>query len=199
MKIKICVGNQILASGVQRLIAENLPEAILDDPVSGEDVTDPDLVLFDSREAVDVLTQRYPAAKFICLDLGLKEPELACLLLCHHVNGIISPDLEVEMFCKALTAVHKGEIWVEQIHLKALLHQGRGLPHREDFRGLSEQDKQIIRLLSQGQRNKEIASQLCLSVPTVKAHLSRIYKTLNVENRSQLAALATESGWQKTF
>jgi len=198
MKIKVCVGNQILASGVEKLIVENLPDAVVSDAFRDAEMTEPDLVLFDSREAIDDLAHRYPTARLICLDLGLKEPELACLLLCHHVNGIISPDLDVKMFCKALTAVARGEIWVEQTHLKAMLRQGRGLPHREDFRGLSAQDKHIIRLLAQGQRNKEIADQLCLSVPTIKAHLSRIYKTLNVDNRSQLVALATESGWQKT-
>lgn len=197
MKIKLRMGNRVLAEGIGKLIAENLAEAVVCDSVHDRGMTDPDLVVFCAREGIDALIRCYPAARFICLDSGLKEADLTCLLLCHQVSGIISPELDVEMFCKALTTVHRGEIWVEQTHLKAMLRQDRGLPFREEFRCLSDQDKRIICLLAQGQRNKDIADQLCLSVPTIKAHLSRIYKTLNVENRSQLVALATESGWQR--
>lgn len=197
MKILICLGNQILSVGVQRIITENLPDAQLGDYFCGPSLSDPDLVLFDSREKIDELNGTYPDARFICIDLGLKDCELTCLLLCHNVSGIISSKLNLEMFIKALCAVHRGEIWIEQTQLKTLLQQGRRVLYREDLRDLSDQDKKIIQLLARGLQNREIADQLCLSVPTVKAHLSRIYKTLNIDNRSQLVALATESGWQK--
>lgn len=57
---------------------------------------------------------------------------------------------------------------------------------------MSEQDKKIIQLVARGDSNKEIADGLYLSVATVKAHLGRIFKHLKVNNRSQLAALATK-------
>lgn len=197
MKILVCVGNKILAEGLRRIITENLTEAVLGDMLSGPTIADPDLVLFDSREKIDVLMRQYEHARFVCIDLGLREPELACLLLCHDISGIISPHLSVEMFCKALDAVHRGEIWVEQTHLKAVLYEGRGRTRMAEIHGLSDQDKQIVRLIARGYRNRDIADQLCLSIPTIKAHLSRIYKTLGVENRAQLMSLATESGWQQ--
>ena len=199
MKILVCVGNTILAEGLRRIITENLADAVLGDMLSGPPIADPDLVLFDSREQIDVLMRQYQRARFVCIDLGLREPELACLLLCHDISGIISPHLSVEMFCKALHSVARGEIWIEQTHLKAMLRQGRDRSHMEEVHGLSHQDKQIVRLIARGFRNRDIADQLCLSIPTIKAHLSRIYKTLGVENRAQLMALATESGWQKSL
>jgi DNA-binding NarL/FixJ family response regulator len=63
---------------------------------------------------------------------------------------------------------------------------------------MSDQDRKIIALITRGQKNSEIAAELCLSEPTIKAHVSRIYKMLNVRNRSQLVTLANESGWGHT-
>ena len=120
---------------------------------------------------------------------------MACLFLCHEINGIISPKLTIEMFCKALQKVYEGEIWLEQSHVKALLSTERKKVSKDDFHGFSQQDKQMIKLLVEGLHNQEIADQLYLSVPTIKAHLCRIYKSLGVKNRSQLVALAKDSSW----
>ncbi len=195
MKILVCLRNHILAEGIKGIISEHLDGALLADFHSGSSFADPDLVLFDARDVVDDLKQRYPEAKFICFDLGLRPADLACLLYCHGVCGVISTELDVDMFCKALRSVYKGEIWLEQDHLKVLIQGARSLPHREGIKSLSKQDCQIVRLVTSGLKNKDIADCLCLSLPTVKAHISRIYRMLNVENRAQLVALATESGW----
>lgn len=195
MNILISINSRVLAQGLKMIIAERLPEVVVEDCFSGQGAFIPDIVLFDSREDIDRLKKQFGSARFICLDLGLKDADLACLLFCHGVHGMISPGLDVDKFCKALRAVYAGEVWVEQTHLKALLQAGRSLPGRGKFRGLSEQDRRIIRLVATGKKNREIADLLCLSEPTVKAHLSRVYKTLNVENRSSLVALAAESGW----
>jgi DNA-binding NarL/FixJ family response regulator len=195
MKILICLRNHILAEGIKAIIKDNLDGAIMADYYSDSAIDDPDLVLFDSREIIDELMQKHPRAKCICFDLGLKDSELACLLYCHGISGVISTNLDIEMFCKALRTVQKGDIWLEQDHLKILIHQGRSLPHMDGVKSLSKQDKQIVRLVTSGMKNKDIADCLFLSLPTVKAHLSRIYKTLNIESRTQLVGLATESGW----
>lgn len=152
----------------------------------------PDLVLFETHESINPLKQKYPSAKYIFIDLGAKETELACLLFCHNISGIISPMLNVDMFCKALETVYRGEIWLEQSHVKTLLKVQQKYPHANEIRAFSDQDQCIIRLITEGKTNKEIAAHLCLSLPTIKAHLTRIYKALQVNNRSQLVALATQ-------
>lgn len=195
MKILICVNNLVLTAGVKKIISDNLDGVIIGESLSGEAIEEPDIVLFDSRAKVEQLKLEYPGAKFICFDLGMKETEMACLLFCHGIHGIISPNMDVSMFCKALHSVNSGEIWIEQTHLKALLKKGRSLPSNGGLRELSEKDKTMVRLVAEGLKNKQIADLLCLSEPTVKAHLSRIYKTLQVNNRAELVALSAESGW----
>ena len=57
---------------------------------------------------------------------------------------------------------------------------------------MSAQDKKIVSFIAEGCQNLEIAEKLCLSEPTIKAHLSRVYQTLNVKNRAQLACLGRD-------
>lgn len=111
----------------------------------------------------------------------------------HQVRGIIAPEDSVDMFYKALKVVQDGEIWIDQKHLKSLLVSAGSMTAAGDIKGLSSQDKKIIKMISQGARNKEIGDNLCLSEHTIKSHVSRIYKKLNVKNRAQLVGLARDS------
>ncbi len=192
MKVLVCINNKILAEGVKRIIGENVPETLLGDHFFGPGLEAPDIVLFVSRDDIVKLKENYVGARFIYVDQGTPDNELSCLLYCHGVLGIISSDLSLNNFCKALRRVHQGEVWLCQKHLHLLLEQGLTTSGRQSLHKLSDQDKRIIQLVAAGGSNKEIADKLCLSLPTIKAHLSRIFRVLSVENRAQLAALATK-------
>lgn len=62
---------------------------------------------------------------------------------------------------------------------------------------LTKRDKDILRLLSQGKSNEEIASELYLSVGTVKKRISQSLLNLGLENRVQLAVFAVKAGFDK--
>ncbi|MEX1113798.1 MAG: response regulator transcription factor [Akkermansiaceae bacterium] len=59
-------------------------------------------------------------------------------------------------------------------------------PESEDH-NLSRREKEVLELLSQGRADKDIASQLCVSVPTVRFHLKHIYEKLHVRSRTEAA------------
>ena len=158
---------------------------------------DADIDLFDTRHNISSLISEHPQAKFILLDTGLKDLDLTCLLLCHHISGIIQQDADQENLSKALKVVHEGDIWIDQSHLKTLIQKGKSLTDSGSVKGLSDQDKRIIEFIAEGYKNIEIAEQLCLSEPTIKAHVSRIYRRLKVKNRAQLACLAHENEVQE--
>jgi DNA-binding NarL/FixJ family response regulator len=60
---------------------------------------------------------------------------------------------------------------------------------------LTTRQTEIVRLVSQDLRNKEIADRLCISEGTIKVHLHNIYQKLNVSSRRALARVAQEKGF----
>jgi DNA-binding CsgD family transcriptional regulator len=66
--------------------------------------------------------------------------------------------------------------------------QGRSLP-------LSPRQRQIVRLLSLGNSDKDIAKNLSLSVPTVNFHLKQLYRRLGVRKRAVAVIEAHHRGW----
>jgi len=59
--------------------------------------------------------------------------------------------------------------------------------HRHENAQLSFREQQIVALIQQAKANKEIAYELCLTEGTVKEYLYRIFRKLNVTNRTELA------------
>jgi DNA-binding NarL/FixJ family response regulator len=193
MNIYLALSNHLFCEGLKKLINEGNVDTILNQEYDNSSAFDADIVLFDQKKDISNLIAQNPESKFVLLDTGLPDLDLACLLLCHHISGIIPQEADQESLCKALKVVHSGEIWIEQKHLKILISKGKELPDGGGVKGLSQQDKRIVEFISQGFKNSEIAERLCLSEPTIKAHISRIYKMLKVKNRVQLACMAQDN------
>ncbi|WP_020677699.1 response regulator transcription factor [Geopsychrobacter electrodiphilus] len=190
INVLIAVSNNILGEGLYKITSENPQNKAFSHFHSKDSSLAPDILLFDANQDFHALQLSYPEAKTVLLDTGLKDQEIACLLVCHKIQGIISPDASIEMFHKALKVVHEGEIWIDQKHLKSLLGRNGAMTENGGVRSLSEQDKKIIQLITLGDKNREIGEKLCLSEHTIKAHVSRIFKRMNVSNRSQLVSVA---------
>ena len=59
---------------------------------------------------------------------------------------------------------------------------------------LTERELQVLRLLANGYKNKEISLMLNISVHTTKAHLEAIYEKFNIDNRLQAAVMGIKLG-----
>ena len=122
--------------------------------------------------------------KLIIFDTGQSKEQILSLLLAYPIDGVIACDSELPLLVKALQVVHNGQVWVDNSLLKLLLQQAETqAAHREQ---LSRKERDIVILISHGCRNKEIAARLCISEQTVKTHLSRIFRKLNITTRTQL-------------
>lgn len=95
--------------------------------------------------------------------------------------GSVSKQSDPEVLEKALRAVGQGEIWASH-HLATLIIT-KSIPGKEEDDELTQREWEILALVSSGYQNKEIASRLSISSNTIKAHLSAIYKKLQVRTR----------------
>jgi DNA-binding NarL/FixJ family response regulator len=192
MNVLINLSNLLLCEALGGLLRREKGEyRVLAANKAGEvDRFIPDQIIVDSRTLKRELIERWPAAKIILLDIGLEEEEIITLLLNYHLDGIIKTTCNVNMFKKALNAIDEGQIWIDNGRIKTLLKHAESLAASPPKSSLSKKEKEIVMLVAQGQRNREIAGALSISEQTVKSHISRIFRKKNINCRSQLVPLA---------
>ena len=96
-----------------------------------------------------------------------------------------------EELAAALRLVANGRRYIQAELLGPLLN---GSPHDRPSPGLSTQQLTMLRLVAQGLRNKQIATEFGMSLTTVKSHLRLIYSQLAVSSRAEAAAAAVRLG-----
>ena len=105
--------------------------------------------------------------------------ELALQAMSLGVRGILRKTLPVETLLRCLNRVNEGELWFEKALTDSLMTARRY--------SLTRREGQLVTLLSQGMKNKEIATHLHISEGTVKVYLSRLFQKLGVKDRFELA------------
>ncbi len=108
------------------------------------------------------------------------------------VDGYILKDSESDVLRKAIFAVNSGESYI-QSELASLLKEklenaDKGVYEEESI--LTKREMEVLRLLTEGLFNKEIAYHLSISEKTVKNHVSNIFKKISVSDRTQAAVYA---------
>jgi DNA-binding NarL/FixJ family response regulator len=106
-------------------------------------------------------------------------PELAHQALELGARGILRRNLSIELTLKCIRKVSEGELWCEKSLASACL-SGRSV-------SLSNRESQIVALLTEGQKNKEIATRLSISEGTVKVYLSKLFAKVGAKDRYELA------------
>jgi DNA-binding NarL/FixJ family response regulator len=112
------------------------------------------------------------------------------------VGGVVLKEMASSSVVMAVQKVHAGEPWLEKKSaarvLDKLMRRETGL--REATALLTPRELEIIRMLGQGLRNKEIGARLSISEHTVKVHLRNIYAKLEVDGRFALMRYAEDKG-----
>ena len=116
-------------------------------------------------------------------------------------RGIVARDADPDELVRAIAEVAAGHMFASRLMLERMLeHVARSTHHAAARRGweerLAPRERQVVRLLTRGMTNREIATSLHLSEATVKAHLGRVMAKWNARDRVQvvLRVLGPSSG-----
>ena len=143
----------------------------------------PDLVLHGSDAGNHLRgAQRHEACDGSCkivLWVNSISTELAFQAMGLGVRGILRKTLPTDLQVKCLQKVQAGELWFEKALTDSFLCARRV--------ALTQREGQLVSLLSQGLKNKEIATTLMISEGTVKVYLSRLFQKVGVKDRFELA------------
>ena len=188
-KILLYSDEPILAKGLEAILQQVEGFQLL--PTCGKivDVVDcmehnaPDLLLMDLTPEVtfavlNELKQRMLHTSVI-LWVNSIATELAFQAMGLGVRGILRKTLPMDLQIKCLQKVKAGELWFEKAMTDSFLCARRI--------ALTKREGQLVTLLSQGLKNKEIATALMISEGTVKVYLSRLYQKVGVKDRFELA------------
>lgn len=112
------------------------------------------------------------------------------------VKGIVLKEMAPDLLIKCVRTVYAGGQWLEKHSVSQALekHLAREAEERRLAKLLTPREIEIVRLVAQGHRNKEIAWKLSISEGTVKLHVHHIYEKLGVNSRVDLAAYARDRG-----
>jgi DNA-binding NarL/FixJ family response regulator len=112
------------------------------------------------------------------------------------VAGVVLKEMAVSLLIQCVRKVYAGEQWFEKDSIGRALDKmlRREAGAQEMAKVLTPREIEVIRLVANGMRNKEIAEKLAISEGTVKIHLHRSYEKLHVNNRLKLLRYAQAKG-----
>jgi two-component system NarL family response regulator len=142
-------------------------------------------------EACAALRKRVPGTEVLILTVSENEPDLYAALRV-GASGYLLKDMPPAELVQAVLEAGRGEPRIAPRMAGRLLAEmgaARG-PEPEPLEDLSAREREVLALLAEGLRNREIAERLVVTEATVKTHVRHVLEKLRLRNRAEAAAFA---------
>ena len=215
VRIVLADDHPIVRDGLKKLLQLEDDFVVVGEAGDGREVLekvrelDPDVLLLDLRmpnldglSTLQALQQTNKRTRVIILTASEDKNEFvqAMKLGC---SGIVLKQTAPDLIVKSIRKVYSGEIWLDSLTTAAVMRQfSTGLDGPTGSNGakgrerspLSTREREIVALVAQGYKNKEMAEKMFISEQTVKNHLHNIFDKLGVSDRLELALYAIHKG-----
>ncbi len=155
-----------------------------------------DVVIFEAAlapnpvEAVAELLRQNPQMRIVVVTPGAEE-ELTLDLFRRGAHGIVSREVEPELFVECLRKVAGGDTWLDSLGTRWVMEAFRNQNSRPSGSRpkvqLTPKETLIVSCVTQGMKNKEIALRVGTTEQVVKNYLRKVYDKLGVADRLELA------------
>ena len=208
IKVGIADNHPIYRLGLQKLLEPEDDLILIGEATNGMEAVllaeryDPDILLLDLKmpvmDGIEVLSElaKRKMRTRVILMLTEAERDKAVRVVRLGARGILFKDADQALLTKSIRKVHNGEVWIDNPILSQALESlvskppaPPGMSGQRDAR-LSSREMEVVRCVSMGLRNKEVADKLGVSEATVKNHLTSIYSKLGVSDRLELILYA---------
>jgi DNA-binding NarL/FixJ family response regulator len=192
-KIIVCSRHALLVAGFRALIAEPAGLVVfhcadIQDLPSCFEANRPDLALIDVAGATpELLSELKPLAADTGLILWVDKvsPEFVQQVIGFGVLGVLRKDATTDLYAQCLDRVTAHKLWLENDMTQKMLSM-------RTVR-LSPRERQLVSLLTQGLRNKEIAWRMNITEGTTKVYLSRLFEKTGANDRFELAMFVLQN------
>lgn len=195
----------VLRDGLTNIIETEEDIQVVGEALDGEQLLKllpacrPDVVLMDinipGQNGIDLtglLKKNHPHIKVLVLTMHSHD-EYFMAAIREGADGYLLKDLPSYQVVEAIRTVAKGESIIDPSLTKKLLGYYNQKGEEPTPSELTEREKEVLCCLVSGMSNKEIGEELYISDKTVKIHVSKIYKKLNVKSRSQAIIHAVQN------
>ncbi|HZE72889.1 MAG TPA: response regulator transcription factor [Pyrinomonadaceae bacterium] len=188
MTVVALAGNR--AETLDRATKER-PDIIVLDLLLGED---------DGLAFLPELREATPDSRVLVLT-GVQNPDLHRRAIRRGAMGIVLKEHAAELLLKAIKKVHAGEVWIDRSMMGIMIEE-LNKPYQADpetlkINTLTPREREVIGLVGEGLKNKQIAERLFISETTVTHHLSSVFSKLEVSDRLELMIYSFRHGLAK--
>ncbi|WP_142687892.1 response regulator [Chitinophaga polysaccharea] len=206
--------HEIFRNGLKQLINSEADMEVIGEASSGEDALQqlaeirPDVIIMDIRmpgmnglETSIHLLEKNPNGRILFFSL-FDEPDYVAAALEMGASGYILKDTSNKIFLSAIRTIHQGRYYfigeVSDVLVKKYLdaRQTPGNGGTSDI-SLSRREEQIMRMISQGLNNKDIAESLNISIRTIEAHRMNILRKFQVNSIEEAVEYCRTNGLLK--
>jgi DNA-binding NarL/FixJ family response regulator len=213
-KVKLIIADDhaLIREGIKKLL--ELEEGIEILGLAGDghealsliDKLSPDVILLDINmpnlngiDTLKIIKKEYPKTKVIMLTIH-EDAEYLIETVTIGAEGYVLKDADISSLVKAILKVYAGEIYIHPTLSGILIKEYKRKGQSQDEvnnSALTRREYDVIKLISKGYNNKEIATELFISEKTVKNHVSNIFKKIKVTDRTQAALYAIKHNISK--
>lgn len=206
--------HQVVRLGLKSLLQLHPRMAVVGEAATGREALEaagrlsPDIVLMDARlpdqngiEVCREIRRQHPDIKVIILTSFSDEESIFNSILA-GASGYLLKQADTDSLLRDIELVAQGESLLDPCitgkvfeRIKALAQQVRNEnPEHDQWAELTNQEKKVLLLITQGKTNREIAEDLFISEKTVRNYVSSILTKLHMHNRTQVAAFVASNG-----
>jgi DNA-binding NarL/FixJ family response regulator len=210
LRIVLADDHTILREGLRALLSADPNIDIIGEAQDGREAVrhvenlGPDLLLMDlsmprmsGLDAISEIKKRFPETKIIALTVHKTEEYLLTTLQA-GVDGYVLKDATHDELVMAIHNVMAGKPYLSP-GISGKVIEGY-LEGKEDslsvssWQKLSQREREVLKLIAEGYKNREIAEDLCISLKTVEKHRANLMKKLDLHNAAGLTVYAVERG-----
>lgn len=165
------------------LVAGRQPEIIL---------VDPDMGGSNGLDFLSELMSVAPHSRLLILT-GVHDSEAHRHAVRLGVMGLVMKTEAVAVLLKAIEKVHAGEMWIARLMMGQLLRDELPMPPNGEaakIAAVTPREREVIALVAEGMKNKQIGGRLSISEITVRHHLTSIFAKLGIADRLELMLYA---------
>ncbi|MDQ7859798.1 MAG: response regulator transcription factor [Armatimonadota bacterium] len=210
LRVVLAEDHAIVREGIRRLLAAEPDIVVVGEAADGHAAVDltetlrPDVVCMDismpglsGLEATRQIKARLPEVGIVVLTMHEDEAYFYELVKA-GASGYVLKRASARDLVDAVRAVAGGHTFLHPLIAQRLVSEHERTGGRDDDRrrydGLTERERQVVRLIANGKTNREIAEALHISVKTVETHRTHIMEKLDLHDRAHLVRYAVRKG-----